>query len=413
MLIQGSSRNVNLTNYVLEQSKKEALQVYTRHVYDLETGGGPLGWFNLLTMRSANLSKEQLGVFRALHAWRDAKAREVDEGIQYILPNRVLWLVAESMPMSAFKLHSACRSETKYVSDRVPEILEVVKQGKAEGKNGLSYAELLEYCEKAIGVTVRRKPPREKKEQQQTTYSGLGDTLKQLAASRQAQPLNYDGSVDVEKPVAVRSSASSFWGEVVPQYQQLPADIVAATEALSSILPLHHFTNQPDAALEEPTTQPPLPAQATKPVKMNPLTAKDHLRSKANEIFTLNDLSRSSGKGKKRKADEADGDDLESSSLTNTAVPAANGSSAPSTPTIATSPTQTQIQTPDPNDQYEVKRAAKKLKKERKKAEKAAAQEAAKAAHHSTTPMHPRSYILRRQSSRAMELGPKVRRIRG
>ncbi|KIW69597.1 hypothetical protein PV04_05467 [Phialophora macrospora] len=373
MLIQGSSANVNLTNYVLTQSKKEALQVYTRQPYDLETGGGSLGWFGLLTMRSTNtLSKEQLGVFRALHAWRDAKARELDEGIQYILPNRTLWLVAENMPTSTLNFHQACRGEAKFVQNRIPEIVEVVKQGKFAGKDGKSHIELLEYCEKALGVTVRR-PRKERKEPTQTTYSGLGETLKQLAASRTTNSLNYDGIADVENPIAFRSSSSIFWGDVAPQYQQLPTNIAAATEALGSILPLRHFT-----APKEPTQDLAQTIAATQdsgaeePVtSRTSLGSEDHIRARATEIFTL----RSSSQGRKRKADEADEEEE------GEAAPVMTGSSAASTPTTR-SPQQ-------PNDvapEYEAARAAKKARKAEKKAMKAAEKAAADVAAQNAMP---------------------------
>jgi exosome complex exonuclease RRP6 len=372
MLIQGSSANVNLTNYVLTQSKKEALQVYTRQPYDLETGGGSLGWFSLLTMRSTNtLSKEQLGVFRALHAWRDAKARELDEGVQYILPNRTLWLVAENMPTSALNFHHACRGEAKFVQNRIPEIVEVVKQGKFAGKDSKSHIEILEYCEKALGVTVRR-PRKERKETTQASYSGLGETLKQLAASRSASSLNYDGIAGVENPIAFRSSASTFWGDVTPQYQQLPANIAAATEALSSILPLGHFTApQGPTQKQAQAIAGPLYPRTEEPVNSGtPLGAKDHIRARATEIFTL----RSANQGKKRKADESDEEEGE-------AAPVTTGSSAPSTPTVL-SPQQPTDAPPE----YEAARAAKKARKAEKKAIKAAEKAAADLAAQNATP---------------------------
>ncbi len=310
MLIQGSSANVKLTDYVLTQSKKEALQVYHRQSYDLETGGGHAGWFNLLTMRSTNtLSKEQLGVFRALHAWRDRKAREQDDGVQFILPNRTLWLVAEHMPEKPVNFHQMCRGEAKFVQERIPEICEVVKQGKLEGKEGKSHVELLEHSEKVLGVTARR-PHKERKPPPQTTYGGMADTLRQLAASRPPDTLNYDGAVDIENPIALRSSSSAFWGNVQPQNQRLPADIVAATEALASILPLRDFiaaTEVADTEKVEENTQTVLTGQsfyAEQIATMKPATAKAQLRNKAQEILILRTPSATNGQ--KRKADEVE-----------------------------------------------------------------------------------------------------------
>ena len=368
MLIQGSSANINLTDYVLTQSKKEALQVYIRQPYDLETGGGNQGWFGLLTMRSTTLTKEQLGVFRALHAWRDRKAREQDEGIQYILPNRTLWLVAEAMPEKAVTFHQVCRGDSKFVQDRIPEIVEVVKQAKLEGQNGMSHSELIEYCEKTLGVTARR-PHRQKKEQSQSTFSGLGDTLRQLAASREPAALNYDGAVEIENPVAVRSTASTFWGDVAAQCQALSASIAVATEALSSIMPLSQFLTTTELVPEPAQTTTELPPAAGDPLKKPTfVTAKEHLRSQANQVFTLRDRTNS---GKKRKADDdnedADPLTLDPQSTSELVIPITSSASSPQMPADAANP------------EYATARTAKKQKKADRKAKKAAERAAAEA----------------------------------
>lgn len=369
MLVHGSSANVNLTNYVLEQSKKEALQVYTRQAYDLENGGGAGGWFGLLTMRAPTLSKEQVSVFRALHAWRDQKAREQDEGVQYILPNKTLWLVAENMPTSALTFHQACRGDAKFVSDRIPEIIEVVKKGKFEGKDGKSCQELIESSEKALGVTAR-KPRFQKKEQPTTTYSGLGETLKQLNSSREVASPSQNAAQETDAPIAVRSSTSSFWGQVTPQCRQLRTPVATATEALSSILPLLKLAAQSDPAGVEASATPPADkqVQVDKPKKITPFMAKEALRSKAKEIFTLNDISRSSQTGKKRKADATEEDE----SVAEHVLPGSTGPTPMSIPVTGTSPEQ--------NAEQEPVRLSKKQKKAAKKARKAAEKAATEAA---------------------------------
>ncbi|OAP58849.1 hypothetical protein AYL99_06146 [Fonsecaea erecta] len=379
LLVNGSSPNVNLTDYVLMQSKKEALQVYTRQKYDLETGGGQLGWFAMLTQRYINLSKEQLGVFRALHAWRDRKARELDEGIQYILPNKTLWRVAENMPTSVFNFHQTCRGDSKLVSDRIPEIIEVVKQGKIEGKNGKSREELVQHCETVLGLKAVR--PREKKQHPQSTYSGLGATLKQLAAGPiSASPDHVDLT-----PAVNRSSASMFWGGVTPQCQRSSTDITIATAALSSMVPLRLLATTEEAAKAEGAlVQPASESALTKPTKaLHPEapTAKDRLRSKDDEIFTLNELSRS--KGKKRKTDDSHQDASDDGltvivSHNGKMIGVAKGTTTAGDEAFSTSPSS---QFPSSTSTFlypevEAKREAKR----RKKAEKKALRDSRKAA---------------------------------
>ncbi|EXJ85834.1 hypothetical protein A1O1_06203 [Capronia coronata CBS 617.96] len=305
LLIESSNPAENLTDYVLAQSKKEALQTYERSVYDMESGRGPLGWLGLLLQRSVRFSNEQFGVFRAVHAWRDRKARELDEGLQYILPNRILWQLAESMPTSNFNFHAVFRgSAPKSVLDHLPELLEAVKTGKFEGRTGPSVQEVLQHNEEVYGIAPRRLP-REKREPAATTIQGLGATLKQLVASGDvgASPasLNYDGGmdvdVDVETPVATRSSASMFWGGITPQLAHLPAQLDTVMTALQSVLPLPSVPQDP--------AQEPLPAEQATPVEAEPIATtkpavKAQSQPKEAEIFTLKDAATA----KKRKADE-------------------------------------------------------------------------------------------------------------
>lgn len=366
MLVEASSINVNLTDFVLAQSKKEALQVYKRPIYDMEFGGGQLGWFGLLSQRPVRFANEQFGVFRALHAWRDRKAREVDEGIQYILPNQTLWLLADKMPTSAFNFHQLCRGQSKRVLDRVPELIEVVKQGKNEGRDGKSMQEALKQSEEVLGLTLRR-PRRERKEPETTTIQGVGATLQQLASSGEVASVNQDRQLEVEMPIAIRSSASAFWGVVVPQHQQLSGDAHTASDALASILPLPVVTAEKveEKELLQNTSQ----AERTASVKVwKPLSiaAQSQLRSKASEIFTLKEISNS----KKRKADDAD--EADEASPQAPALSTSNGAGETTTIDSASQPST-------PNPDFESKRLTKKQKKAEKKARREAERLAAEA----------------------------------
>ncbi|EXJ84969.1 hypothetical protein A1O3_05644 [Capronia epimyces CBS 606.96] len=368
MLVEGSTPNSNLTDYVLSQSKKEALQAYERSIYDIETGRGPLGWLGLLLQRSVRFSNEQFGVFRALHAWRDQKARELDEGLQYILPNRLLWIIAESMPTSSFNFHAVIRSGVpKSVLDRLPEIIEVIKKGKFEGRSGPSVQEVLQHSEEVYGITARR-PPRERKEAP-TTIQGLGATLKQLISSgdvgASSASLNYDGVVEVEVPVATRSTASLFWGDVPPQHAHFPAELDTVMTALRSVLPLAPASAAaPNASA--PTEQA-LPATGESTVSTTtPAPATVPPRSTTPEIFTL----KGSATAKKRKADERD-----------------DAVDLPATTPATASPIGSATETPPAkNPEHEAKRQAKKQKKAEKKAKKEAERLAAEQAAKATQP---------------------------
>ncbi|KAI1619680.1 exosome complex exonuclease Rrp6 [Exophiala viscosa] len=364
MLVEASTPNENLIDFVLRESKKEALQVYERPVYDMETGRGPLGWLGLLMQRSVSFSPQQFSVFRAVHEWRDRKARELDEGLQFIMSNNMVFQVAESMPMSAFNFHASCRGATKNIMGYLPELIEIIKKAKAEGTEGKSVQEVLKHSEEVYGIIPRPgRGPRKEKKEPQTTFQGLGATLRDLAASGDvgaATPtLNHDGPMDVDVPVAERSSASHFWGNVAPQYAHLPADAVTAINALAAVLPLAAATAE--ANLEAAPTQ--LLPEPT-PSAAKTITQKQ-TAPKSSEIFTLNELSRS----KKRKA--ADDEEEEDVDMI---APTPNGSS-PADASASPLPDKPEYET-----QRQAKKQRKAEKKARKKAEKDAADAAAAAA---------------------------------
>lgn len=366
LLNERSTPDENLTDFVLTQSKKEALQTYERSVYDMDTGRGPLGWLGLLLQRSVRFNNEQFGVFRAVHAWRDRKARELDEGLQYILPNRILWQIAESMPTSNFNFNAVFRGTApKSVMDHLPEILEVIKQGKFEGRTGPSVQEVLQRSEELYGITARR-PPRERKEPA-TTIQGIGATLQRLVASgdvgASSASLNYDGAGEAETPVATRSLASLFWGDIAPQHTQFPAELSTVITALQSVLPLAAAAAVAQEESLATDREPPNPAEPTRPV-----ITKAQPRSKTNEIFTLKDAATT----KKRKADETDD----------------AGEVVPQVPaSAAASPSESATETtPAKHPEHESKRQAKKQRKAEKKAKREAERQAAEDAAKATQP---------------------------
>ncbi|KAL2415452.1 Exosome complex exonuclease RRP6 [Exophiala dermatitidis] len=371
MLIERSTPNDNLTDFVLTQSKKEALQTYERSVYDMESGRGQLGWLGLLLQRTVRFDNEQFGVFRAVHEWRDRKARELDEGLQYVLPNRVLWQIAETMPTSNFNFNAVFRGHLpKPVLDHLPEIIDAVKRGKFEGRAGPSVQEVLKHNEEVYGIAPRR--IREKKEPA-TTIRGLGATLKELIASgdvgASSASLNYDGAGEVEAPVAARSLASLLWGQITPQHAQLPAELGAVAGALQSVLPLLPAvmeSQDEDVVLEQGSATnaaPAFPAPTPSASAASAAPAQAQPRSKAREIFTLKDTANA----KKRKADESEAtEDLPKMPAASTA----NGS-------ISEAPA---LQNPEYESKREAKKQKKAEKKAKKEAEKLAQESAAKAA---------------------------------
>ncbi|KEF62582.1 uncharacterized protein A1O9_00555 [Exophiala aquamarina CBS 119918] len=372
MLVEGSTPEHNMLEYVLRESQKVALQVYVNPVYDVETGRGPAGWLALLNQRSTRFSNEQFAVFRAVHAWRDNRARDADEGIQNVLPNRFIWQIAENMPTSPYGFSQSCRGgSTKPVMDNVIELIEVVKQAKAQGKDGPSMYEFFAQSNgDAPGVSSTPRRPRHLTwRKEETTMSGVAATLQQMTADKKQEgvpaPLDYRGC-PVEEPVAARSVTSVLWGNVSLQFPQPSPEVSSARVALASVLPIPtaslHEGHEGDNQVAEPVPQPLLDQNQT-------LVDASRGDNQETVVFTLGELSRS----KKRKVSDA--------LLDNTPAVRTRGLNGVATPTSITStprsPAFGSSSAPSPSfarpeDSFiEARRASKRLAREEKHALKA------------------------------------------
>ena len=231
MLIQGSSSGNDLMKYVLDESKKEALQRYERPFYDSETGQGQNGWYSLLARRNIKFNAEQLAIYRAVHKWRDQLARDQDEGLGQILSAANLFKIAESMPVSVPSLMTLMRPVPRAIAGNSKALVELIKKAKDDGKAGPSVMEILNRChDKAEAEGLIKKPqhfryPREFARSRHEM--GVGATVQMLLNERSIVPL-------VE-----RAPTSSLWGTVLAATvtAEPPLPSVAA-QALLMILPL-------------------------------------------------------------------------------------------------------------------------------------------------------------------------------
>ncbi|CRG85262.1 exosome complex exonuclease RRP6 [Talaromyces islandicus] len=209
-LVEKSEPENNLVDYVLEQSKTEALQRFERPVYDAVHGQGAGGWYDLLTRTSTLLSKEQFAVFKAVHQWRDQIARQEDEGVQCVFPKHALFKLALAMPVDRHTLFRTLSPVTLLVKNRIPELLEVIKSAKLAG---------------ATGPDVR-------------------DVVKPRRAAFEAAPSVQTPPVVSKAILAgdVRADSSQFWGSALKQLEvaTVPGDVkvAASLEAMRLSLPI-------------------------------------------------------------------------------------------------------------------------------------------------------------------------------
>lgn len=320
LLLEASTPGENLIEAVLEGSKREALQVYERPVYDVEYGLGSGGWFKQVTQRSTKFDGPQLAVYKAVHYWRDQKAREWDEGEQSILTLAQLYGIAETMPTTVPALYNALRPISKLVATNSKELISVINKAKSQGQNQPSLRDVVRTTEEKFGPNFvwgrkpRKSPPAE--------TTGVGSTLQMLTKSGNVTPAKTQATtiVDAAELNTGRSLTSRLWGLSLPDIgSSLVESSSVAAQALKSILPRgdqpenlvtsnEHASapielNQVGSSAHTPT------ASSSSPSIINN-SAPDAVEDK-DSIFTLRDRKRKAG---------ADGDPDEGPSVNGVAL---------------------------------------------------------------------------------------------
>lgn len=108
LLAKSNPTTHNLLHATLQRSSETALKKHEKEIYDAEEGEGPNGWRNMYTKWNRSLNNQQFTVFKALHAWRDQMARDEDESLRYVLPNHMLFTLAEKMPTESTGVLGCC-----------------------------------------------------------------------------------------------------------------------------------------------------------------------------------------------------------------------------------------------------------------------------------------------------------------
>ncbi len=303
MLVDASTPQDNLIVAVLEASKKEALQIYERPTYDMEYGLGSGGWFKQVTQRSIKFDGPQLAVYKAIHFWRDQKAREWDEGEQSILTLAQLYGIAEVMPTTVQALYGSLRPISKLVATNSKEVVSIIKRAKAEGEEGPTLREVVRLTEEKFGpittwsrkAASRKSPPADS--------MGVGGTLQMLARSGNVTPSTPESTtiIDEAELNAGRSLVSVMWGtSLTSMNDTLLNSSAVASQALKSILPL---PQQPETLLESnhlpvPMELDQLEPSAPAPLISSPSPGMNHdsgagqVITDKDEIFTLRNRKR-------------------------------------------------------------------------------------------------------------------------
>ncbi|RMZ75040.1 hypothetical protein DV737_g5504, partial [Chaetothyriales sp. CBS 132003] len=313
LLIENSTPGNDLIDYVLKNSKKEALQVYERFCYEPESGRGSFGWFQLFTEFPNEFDSEQFAVFRAIHEWRDQKARELDESPVYLLNNKALWTLAQHKPTNQTELYRFCRPVPSFVQDYFSEFKDAVFKAKRECKNDPPVREMIKRNEEKYGLVHNRwRKPREPVKAPQ--LDGVGAILGQLrqkgeVANGQAQPSSA-AEVEAASPSLAttdnKAQQSNMWGSIPSFVTPDEVEFAIAFLAISNIFPLQGMTGGRQAEPNAQATDAPASAQDTEPAQAaTPVLAAETPKCAAPKarddvtVFTLREA------GRKRKASDA------------------------------------------------------------------------------------------------------------
>ena len=134
LVARSKDTNHDLMGEVLNLSRNKAMLTYQREQYDEEEGLGTDGWRKLLlNNKGPSLhSNLQVNVFKRLHRWRDQIAREEDESVNYVLPNRSLVNIAASLPHSMHGVVAACNPVPALVQVYAEDIAYIVQRTRKE-----------------------------------------------------------------------------------------------------------------------------------------------------------------------------------------------------------------------------------------------------------------------------------------
>jgi exosome complex exonuclease RRP6 len=126
----------DLLELVLERSKDVAVQRYENPSYNVETGQGPRGWYNVLLKSPTLYNSEQFAVYKAVHKWRDDLARREDESPFFFMTQQVLADIARILPTDKKALWSILDSNARGLKPHLDELFDVIQKAKEEGVNG-------------------------------------------------------------------------------------------------------------------------------------------------------------------------------------------------------------------------------------------------------------------------------------
>lgn len=113
-LLELGKESDNKLKNVLDRSKQVCLHKYEKNLFNEE---GYLKFYE--RYKKKNLNPMQLELLRLLYNWRDAISRQDDESTWYVLPNHMMFQIADILPREAHGGLAYCNSVTPLVRQNV------------------------------------------------------------------------------------------------------------------------------------------------------------------------------------------------------------------------------------------------------------------------------------------------------
>lgn len=123
-LVSKGNENNNLIQSVYKRSKDICLRTYEKPIF---TSGSYLALYH---KHKKSFNRYQLEAFRLLYAWRDEIARLEDESYGYVLPNHMLFCIAEVLPKEPQGVLACCNPVPTLVRQNINEIHRLVVQAR-------------------------------------------------------------------------------------------------------------------------------------------------------------------------------------------------------------------------------------------------------------------------------------------
>lgn len=146
--IKNDLNQKDLIERVFKQGVILCSRPYEKQLYDPESS-----WKTTFYKHAKPFHKSQLNVFKALHIWRDHIAREEDESVRFVLPNHMLFQIAERMPKSQDIL-SCCQPVPPLVRQHATDLSILIEKAKHIQNDPLISAQVKDENEKIVSLPI-------------------------------------------------------------------------------------------------------------------------------------------------------------------------------------------------------------------------------------------------------------------